>query len=94
MQIYELRPQKFLLNKPGEKPRHYMFDKLPHDSQTSGLELHSVKLLQSLKQTKVLHLPKEHVQEFQHNILRSIYSWGYLRLTGTLLNNKTNASKN
>lgn len=26
-----------------------MFDKLPHDSQTSGLELHSVRLLQSLK---------------------------------------------
>lgn len=64
MQIYELQPQKFLFNKPGEKPRNSMFDKLPHDSQTSGLELHSVKLLQSLKQTKVLHLPKEHVQEF------------------------------
>lgn len=89
MQIYELQPQKFLFN----KPRNCMFDKLPHDSQTSVLELQAMKLLQSLKQTKVLHLPKEHVQEFQHNILRSIYSWGYLRLTRTLLNHKTKASK-
>lgn len=53
-----------------------MFDKLPHDSQTSGLELHSVKLLQSLKQTKVLHLPEERIQEFQkrRNTLFSMYS--------------------